>query len=173
MYKNTAPKFVGGFDNNFKYKGFDVDVLLTYQLGFWVYYGSNSGLHDQRYWNNTVDVLQRWTKPGDVTDFVRPIYGDNVSYGNTIPLDVNVFKGDFVKFKNVTLGYTLPKTAAGKIGLSNARIYVSGQNLAVITKYPGPDPEVASNGTSSSGQGTDRNGGPNARTFTLGLNIGF
>jgi TonB-linked SusC/RagA family outer membrane protein len=173
MYQNSVPKWVGGFDNTFRYKGFDLNVLLTYQLGFYVSYGSNATLHDQRFWNNTTDVLGHWTNPGDVTDFVKPIYGDNVSYGNTIPSDFNVFRGDFVKLKNVTLGYNLPKIIAAKLRVNNARLYVSGQNLAIITKYPGPDPEVASNGTSNTGQGSDRNGGPNARTFTVGLNFGF
>jgi TonB-linked SusC/RagA family outer membrane protein len=173
MYKNTSPKFYGGFDNTFRYKGFDLNVMLTYQLGFYVSYGTNAGLHDQRYWNNSVDVLQRWQKPGDVTDFPKAVYTDNVSYGNTIPLDINVFKGDFLKLRNVGLGYTIPQSILGKVNISSLRVYVAGQNLAMITKYPGPDPEVSSNGTTSSGQGSDRNTGPNARIYTMGLSVGF
>lgn len=173
MYQNTAPKFYGGFDNTFRYKNFDLNVMLTYQLGFYVSYGTNSGLHDQRYWNNAVDVLNRWTAPGQQTDFPRAIYGDNVSYGNTIPLDINVFKGDFLKLRNVALGYTLPQSVSSKLNISNLRIYVAGQNLAMITDYPGSDPEVSSNGTRSSGQGSERNSGPNARTYTVGLSVGF
>lgn len=172
-YQNTIPKWVGGFDNTFRYKGFDLNVLLTYQLGFYVSYGSNATLHDQRFWNNTTDLLDYWKQPGDIKDAVRPIYTDNVSYGNTIPSDFNVFKGDFVKLKNITLGYNLPKSIASKLKVNNLRVYASGQNLAIITKYIGPDPEVASNGTSSAGQGSDRNGGPNARTITVGVNFGF
>ena len=173
MYQNTAPKIYGGFDNTFRFAGFDLNVMLTYQLGFYVSYGTNAGLHDQRYWNNAKDVLQRWQAPGDVTDFPKAIYGDNVSYGNTIPLDINVFKGDFVKLRNLSLGYTIPQSALGKVKINNLRLYVAGQNLAMITKYPGSDPEVSSNGTSSSGQGSDRNSGPNARTYTMGLSVGF
>jgi len=173
MYKNTAPKFYGGFENTFRYKGFDLNVMLTYQLGFYVSYGTNAGLHDQRYWNNAVDVLNRWTAPGQQTDFPRAIYGDNVSYGNTIPLDINIYKGDFVKLRNVGFGYTFPKPVLSKAKISNLRIYAAGQNLAIITKYPGSDPEVSSNGTSASGQGSDRNSGPNARTYTLGLSVSF
>ncbi|PYF69399.1 SusC/RagA family TonB-linked outer membrane protein [Pedobacter nutrimenti] len=173
MYKNSAPKVYGGFDNTFRYKGFDLNVMLTYQLGFYVSYGTNAGLHDQRFWNNAVDVLNRWQKPGDVTNFPRAVYGDNVSYGNTIPLDINVFKGDFLKLRNVSLGYNIPKSVLAKVKINNLRVYVAGQNLAIITKYPGPDPEVSSNGLNSAGQGSDRNAGPNARTYTIGLNIGF
>ena len=173
MYKNTTPKFYGGFDNTFRYKGFDLNVMLTYQLGFYVSYGTNAGLHDQRYWNNAVDVLNRWQTPGQVTDFPRAIYGDNVSYGNTIPLDINVFKGDFMKLRNLSIGYTLPKALLEKAKINNLRIYVAAQNLAMITDYPGSDPEVASNGTLATGQGSERNSGPNARTYTLGLSVGF
>lgn len=173
MYKNTQPRTVGGWSNNFRYKGFDLDVLLTYQFGFYVSYGTNAGLHDQRYWNNAVDVLGYWQKPGDKTDFVRPIYTDNVSYGNTIPIDFNMFKGDFVKLKNVTLGYTLPQSLMSRAKISRARLYISGQNLAMNTKYPGPDPEVSSNGTNAAGQGSDRNTIANARVITIGINIGF
>jgi TonB-linked SusC/RagA family outer membrane protein len=173
LYKNTQPKQYGGFSNTFSYKGFSLDVLLTYQLGFYVYYGTNAGLHDQRFWNNAVDVLDIWKKAGDVAKYPKSIYGDNVSNGSAMPLDINVFKGDFVKLKNLSLSYSLPKTILDKIKVSSIRMYVSGQNLAIITKYPGPDPEVSSNGTANNGQGVDRNTGVNARVITVGLNVGF
>lgn len=173
MFGNTIPKVYGGWDNTFRYKSFDLNVLLTYQLGFWVYYGSNAGLHDQRFWNNHRDVLTAWKKPGDVTTVPKPMYGDNVSNGSALPMSYNAFKGDFVKIKNVTLAYNLPASLISKVKLSSARIYVSGQNLAIITDYPGPDPEVSSNGNGNTNQGIDRNTIGNARTITIGLNISF
>ncbi|MEO5946923.1 MAG: SusC/RagA family TonB-linked outer membrane protein [Chitinophagaceae bacterium] len=173
MFGNTNPKVYGGWNNSFRYKNFDLNVLMTYQLGFYVYYGSNAGLHDQRFWNNHIDVLTAWSKPGDVTTVPKPIYGDNVSNGSALPMSYNAFKGDFVKVKNVTLSYTLPNSVISKAKISSARFYVSGQNLAIITKYPGPDPEVSSNGTSNSGLGVDRNTIANGRTIVVGLNIGF
>jgi TonB-linked SusC/RagA family outer membrane protein len=172
MY-NVIPKYVGGFSNNFKYKNFELDVLLTYQLGFYVYYGSNAGLHDQRFWNNDVDVLTAWKNPGDITTVPRPVYGDNVSNGSALPMDYNLFKGDFVKLKYLTIAYNIPTVVLGKLKVSNARFYLSGQNLAIITKYPGPDPEVSSNGNTSSAPGVDRNTIANGRTITAGINIGF
>ncbi len=173
MYGNTNPKVYGGWDNTFKVKNFDINVLLTYQLGFYVYYGSNAGLHDQRFWNNHIDVLTAWSKPGDVTTVPRPVYGDNVSNGSALPMSYNAFKGDFMKVKNVTLAYNVPSNLLTKAKIASARLYVSGQNLAIITKYPGPDPEVSSNGTSNSSQGIDRNTIANGRTIVVGLNIGF
>ena len=175
MYANTQPKYYGGWDNTIRYKNFDVNLLFTYQLGFYVYYGSNAGLHDQRWWNNAKDVLtDAWSAKGDENKlYAKPVYGDNVSNGSSMPLSMNVFKGDFVKFKNLTFGYTLPKTTVERIKISSLRVYLSGQNLAVFTKYPGPDPEVSSNGNSTTSQGVDRNTSANARTILIGLNVGF
>ncbi len=173
MYGNTIPKYVGGWDNTIRYKNFDVNFLFTYQFGFYIYYGSNAGLHDQRFWNNAIDVLNHWQKPGDVTNIPKPIYGDNVSNGSSMPLDINVYKGDFIKLRTVQIGYNLPQSILNKVSISNARFYVSGQNLAIITNYPGPDPEVSSNGGSATSSGVDRNTLANGRTITVGLNIKF
>jgi Tfp pilus assembly protein PilZ len=173
MFGNTIPKQIGGWDNTFTYKGFDVNVLLTYQFGFTVYYGSNAGLHDQRFWNNDADVLTAWKKPGDVTTVPKPVYLDNVSNGSGLPMSYNAFKGDFVKVKNVSVGYSLPASVISKARISTARFFVAGQNLAIITNYPGPDPEVSSNGNSNSGQAIDRNTIANGRVIVVGLNIGF
>ncbi|HEX2607638.1 MAG TPA: hypothetical protein VHK91_09680, partial [Flavisolibacter sp.] len=173
IYKNTNPKFIGGFDNTFRYKGFELNALLTFQTGFYLYYGSFAGLKDQRYWNNTVDVLERWTKPGDITETPRLVNGDNISNGSSYPLDVNVFKGDFLKLRSLTLSYNLPRTITERAKISSARFYISGNNLAILTDYPGPDPETSSNGNGTTNQGVDRNQVANGRTITVGLNIGF
>jgi len=177
MYRNTLPKYVGGWSNTFNYSHFTLDVLLTYQAGFYVYYGSNAGLHDQRFWNNATDVLtDAWSSAKGQANakYALPMFNDNVSNGSAMPMDINVFKGDFIKLRNVSLSYNLPNTITQAMKISSLRVYVSGQNLAIFTKYPGPDPEVASNGnTSNSGQGVDRNTVANARTITVGLNAGF
>ncbi|NSL88384.1 TonB-dependent receptor [Chitinophaga sp. Mgbs1] len=173
-YKNTNPKILGGWDNTFRYKSFELNILLTYQAGFSIYYGSRAGMLDQRFWNNTTDVLRRWQKPGDVTDIPKVVFGDNVSNGTSYVLTSNVFKGDFIKLRNVGLTYTLPARFTNSIHLSGgAKIYAKASNLAVITKYPGPDPEVSGNGNNVSGQGIDRNTLANGRSYTLGLNINF
>lgn len=171
LYANPLPKIIGGWENTITYKAIDLGFLFTYQLGNYIYYGSYAGMRDQRFWNNSTDVLRYWKNPGDVTDMPKPIYGDNVSNGSSMPLDVNVFKGDFLKLRTLTLGYTLPKTLASRVHLSNARFYVSGQNLLIFTKYPGPDPEVSTNGNSGTSFGVDRNTLANGRTITVGLKV--
>jgi len=175
MYANSIPKYYGGWSNSFRFGNFDMNILLTYQLGYSVYYGTNAGLHDQRWWNTSVDVLtDGWFNPGDQNKiYAKPVYSDNVSNGSAMPLDINVFKGDFLKLKNLTLGYSFPPKLLQKMDLSNLRLYVSGQNLAILTGYPGPDPEVSSNGGNNTGQGVDRNTVVNGRTFTFGVNIGL
>ena len=172
-YKNTLPKFYGGFGNTFRYGNFDLDLMFTYQGGFYVYNGTWATLHDQRAWNNDADMMNRWQKPGDVTDIPKPVYGDRVSNGSATPISWNAQKGDFLKFKNVGLGYTLPQNTMEKIGVSKARVYVSAQNLFIITGYKGPDPETGSNGNSTTSQGVDRNSVGNGRTFTVGLDVSF
>lgn len=173
-YKQTAPKAYGGFSNMFRYKSFDINVMLTYQFGAYTYYGTNAGLRDQRFWNNSTDILNRWTTPGQVTDIPKVVFNDNVSNGSSLPISANVFKSDFLKVKSIDIGYTLPKELLGKAGISNLRIYAGGFNLFTITGYPGPDPEVSSNGAgSNSGQGIDRNTAGNQRTFTAGFSVKF
>ncbi|HVT84613.1 MAG TPA: SusC/RagA family TonB-linked outer membrane protein [Chitinophagaceae bacterium] len=175
MYANAIPKQIGGWNNTVTYKQFQLDALFTYQFGFYLYYGTNAGLHDQRWWNNASDVLtDAWSAKGDVNKkYARPVYNDNVSNGSAFPLDINVFKGDFVKLKTLTLSYNLPKSLIAKAKLSNLRLYLSGQNLLIFTRYPGPDPEVSSNGNSTSGQGVDRNTAGNGRTILFGINLSF
>lgn len=173
VYKTTQPKVFGGWENTFRYKGFELTAMFTYQFGNYVYYGTGAGLRDQRFWNNEVGVLNRWQKAGDLTAYPKPIFGDNISNGSSFPLDINVFKGDFVKLRSVSVGYNLPKTILEKVKINNARFYVAGSNLLIITNYPGPDPEVSSNGNGTTNFGIDRNTVANQRTITVGLNVGF
>ncbi|MBS4042877.1 MAG: hypothetical protein KGZ59_03590 [Chitinophagaceae bacterium] len=103
----------------------------------------------------------------------KSIFGDNISNGSSFPLDVNVFSGDFIKLRNIAVSYYLPKSVTDKLKISSARFYVNGNNLLLITDYPGPDPEVSSNGNGSSNFGIDRNTVANQRTITVGVNVSF
>jgi len=60
VWKNSAPKYFGGIDNTFRYKNFDLNMLFTYQLDFYVYNGTRATTLDQRFWNSNVEVLNRW-----------------------------------------------------------------------------------------------------------------
>ncbi|WP_431293469.1 SusC/RagA family TonB-linked outer membrane protein [Pedobacter sp. P26] len=176
----AIPKWFGGLDNNFRYKAFDLTLGLTFSGGNKVYYGSLAGLRDQRFWNNEAGMMNRWTTPGQITDIPRVVYGDNVSNGSAFAQSQNVFSGNFLKVRNLAIGYTLPKSLLNKYGISNVRVYAQSSNLWIISDYPGPDPEVSVNGNSTAAgnsgslaPGVDRNSVPSARTFTFGINVGF
>ena len=173
IYKQSAPKLFGGLSNVFNYKGFELNVLLTYQLGGNMINGTQASLRDNRFWNNSVDMLRRWQQPGQQTDIARVVNGDNVSNGNTMPLDINVSSTDFLRLKSAMLSYNLPASFISKFKLTNTKVFISGQNLALLTKYSGLDPEVTTNANDAISQGVDKNQSPNARTIVLGLNFGF
>ncbi len=173
IYGPTLPKWYGGFENTLRYKAFDLNFFFQFQGGNYIYNGTKAGLRDQRFWNNHTDVLNRWTPENHSTSFPRIVYGDNVTNGSALVISENVEKGDFVRLRNVSLGYTIPRALLDKLKISNARIYGQVQNAFLITKYTGIDPEVSANGNSATGAGVDRNSVGQARTFTLGLNLGF
>ncbi len=170
---NALPTVYGGFTNNFYYKDFDLTVDAFYSFGNKVYFGSRAGMLDQRFWNNTTEVLNRWQKPGDITDIPRVVYNDNFSNGSAFPIDANLFNGNFVKVRSIMIGYTLPKKVLDKAKIGSVRIYSQLLNPFVITNYPGVDPEVSVNGNSPLTPGVDRNTVGQARSVTFGLNVSF
>ncbi|GAA4386013.1 TonB-dependent receptor [Hymenobacter koreensis] len=173
-YGPTLPTFYGGFDNSFQYKGFDLGIFLQYSGGNYIYNGTKAGLHDMRFWNNEVDILERWTESNrENAKWPRVVYGDNVSNGSALVMSSNVEKGDFIRLRNVSLGYTLKPTFLGRFNMSSARVYAQVQNAALLTKYSGIDPEISTNGASNTGAGVDRNSVGQARTYTVGFNIAF
>lgn len=173
IYKNTNPAIFGGWSNQFAYGNFDLDFMFTYQVGGHMYYATQASLMDHRFQNNSVKVLDRWQNPGDITDVPRLQDGDITSWGYSIPITANVYKTDFIRLKNLTLGYTLPRSLVQRASINSVRAYLSGQNVLLFTTYPGADPETTSTGNASATQGFDKNMTPNARIMTFGLQIGF
>jgi TonB-linked SusC/RagA family outer membrane protein len=167
----SIPKYFGGFSNSFKYGGFDLDINLYFSGGNYIYNGTKAGLRDQRVWNSANEVLSRWQQPGDITDIPKIVFGDNVSNGSSMPSSQNVEKGDFVKIRNIALGYNLPSELVTRLGLSSFKLNLSVQNAYTFTNYSGFDPEISSNGNSGTSAGVDRNSAPLARTVSFGLNL--
>jgi TonB-dependent starch-binding outer membrane protein SusC len=169
----ALPKWFGGWDNTVRWQGFDLNILLFFSGGNYVYNGTKAGLRDQRNWNNAKEALTRWQKTGDVTNIPRVVFGDNVSNGSAIVISENVEKGDFIKARNIALGYTIPKKLTDRMGINSIRVYGQVQNAFTITKYTGFDPEVSTNGNSNGSPSVDRNTVPQARTIMVGLNVSF
>jgi TonB-linked SusC/RagA family outer membrane protein len=173
---NSNPTYFGGLSNTFTYKGFDAQVYFTFSGGNKVYNATRQeDLDTYAFNNNGTEILQRWTTPGQITSVPKLYYGTaagtfaNVT-GNTISRYLE--NGRFIRAQELTLGYTLPKTLINKLALSRVRIYGQVQNAFVITGYKGLDPEI-SNVTTATGNGVDFNANPRARTFIVGLNVGF
>lgn len=168
------PMFFGGMDNTFTFFGFDLGIGLTYAIDVYVYNGSRAGLRDQRNWNNEAHVaLNHWRNPGDITDIPRPVWGDNVSNGSTMVLDVNVEPADFLKVRNLSLGYTFRNDLLRQANISSLRLYAQVFNAMTITNYSGADPEISSMGDTNLAPGVDRNTVPQARTIAFGVNVTF
>jgi TonB-dependent starch-binding outer membrane protein SusC len=163
---NPNPDFTLGLTNTFGYKGFDFSFFLHSIYGNDIFNGTRIYIEGPTDLDNqTTNVLRRWQKPGDITDMPR--IGDDLKSSRFIE------NGSFLRIKNVTFGYSLPKDLLKKIYMKSARIYVSGQNLYTFTTYSGMDPEVNYASTDNIIMGTDFFTYPQSRTILMGLNIGF
>jgi hypothetical protein len=169
----TMPTYYGGLNNSFRYKSFDMNLLFQFSGGNLIYNGTKAGLRDMRQWNNHTDVLDRWTPENTDGSIPRVVFGDNVSNGSAIPISENVEKGDFVRLRNISLGYSLPKSVLDRINVGSIRLYGQVQNALLFTDYSGSDPEISANGNTNIAPGVDRNSVGQAKTYTFGLQVGF
>ena len=108
-----------------------------------------------------------WDNPSNENPRMYANASDNTK-GNTTRFLEN---GSFLKLKNLQLGYSLPETLSRKFFVQRLRVYVSAQNLWTITKYKGYDPELIC--TNVFAQGYDSGQYPNARQYTVGLQVSF
>ena len=171
---NPFPDVIGGMTNNFRFNG--VDFSFTFQ-GEWgaqlyngggIYQSSNADFFD----NQTRDQLNRWQQPGDVTNVPQArLFGGNGSQNSSRYLE----DADFIRLRNLTLGYTLPFEVADKIGMDRIRVYFTGVNLLTFTNFSGWDPESSADFAqgNSAASGYVFYSPPQARTLTLGINVDF
>jgi len=133
-----VPDYYGGVTTRFEYKGFDLSAFFYFRQGQTVYSNFHVGNNTlfARYNNLNVDY---WTPDNQSGIFPRPNQGQERPRNNTT---MGYFDGSYVKLRNVALGYNLPSDITDKLGMSNLRIYVSGQNLWFKAKYDTFDPEV-------------------------------
>lgn len=168
------PKFTGGLTNSFSYKGVDLSILNQFTYGNDIYNigGVFQSVNGDYFDNQTLDQLKRWQKPGDITNVPRASFADG---NGTSPSSRWISDGSFFRFKNVTLGYTIPAEIAKRGFMKSARVYVTGQNLITITNYDGYDPEVNTTtfGRPSYLLGHDFYTPPLAKTWLVGVNVGF
>ncbi|MBU8882095.1 SusC/RagA family TonB-linked outer membrane protein [Kaistella sp. DKR-2] len=166
---DAQPDYVFGFSNNFSYKGFNLDMLITGSQGNEILNASKIQLESMRDSNNqSVAVLDRWTAPGQITNIPKA----NDPLASQIS-DRWVEDGSYIRLKSVTLGYTFNKNGfVNKLGLKNLNVYATAQNLFTITDYTGFDPEVSAFTTGLS-SGIDFGTYPQVKTYIMGLKVGF
>jgi TonB-linked SusC/RagA family outer membrane protein len=127
---SASPKGFGSFSTSVNYKGFSLDAQFNYQYGNlvydnWGFISWSDGFNPQL--NKIQKQLSRWQKPGDFTDVPKYVYGGaNVSNAESSRW---YYKGDFIRLRDLTLSYSLPKSIMNAVKLDNAKFYVRGTNL--------------------------------------------
>lgn len=166
------PKLTGGFTNNMTYKQFELSVFLQFSYGNDIFNGNRIFIEAMKGSDNqSTAILRRWREPGDLTDIPRATEIDP-NNNNRISSRF-VEDGSYLRVKNLTFSYILSKPMAERLKVRSARLYVSAQNLLTFTNYSGMDPEVNYTGDNNLLRGTDFFTYPQARTFSVGLNLGL
>lgn len=184
------PDFTFGFTNNFSFKGFDVAIMFTGSYG-------NDVLNYQRRWlenpRENTNLLKsalgyaqlELIDPNGPNDYrnVQIVGGDpymprigasSASSASNYRLSNRfVEDGSFVRLKNISIGYNLPKDLYSKYGISNIKVYSNMQNVLTFTKYKGYDPEVGAINQNQLLNGIDNGRYPSPMVTTLGLTVNF
>lgn len=166
VYKGSGlPDYEIGLNISADYKGFDFSMQWYSALGHEIMNGAKATAYA---WNRHKDMTSQWTITNPDSNI--PAYRESTHwnyYGNT---DLWLEDGSFIRLKNVTLGYTLPKTLTTKAGIEKCRVFVNAQNPLTFTKYEGYDPEV---GGVISRRGLDKGNYPVTSLYSVGVNINF
>ena len=182
---NPFPKFNGGFSNRFTYAGFDAEVLLVFSYGSTIYDDSGKDQNGNliSIWNQTAKTKERWTHEGQQTSVPKLTNTLTTTEVNSFNTTRYLYDASYLRVRQVQLGYSLPKSLLEKVHVDRMRFYVTGMNLLTWTKFPGWDPEVvryANDGNSAlrNNQANIAFGAPylptpQARTITVGVNLGF
>lgn len=169
------PDFIAGLSSNLNYKGIDFSFTFQGEWGASIY--NDAGRFESgnaRFFDNqTADQLNRWQQPGDITNVPQARLGvTNGQQASTRYLD----ETDFIRLRNLTLGYTIPKDITQRFHMDKLRIYFSGFNLLTFTDFDGYDPESSADFNAAANNiqvGEVFYSAPAAKTYTLGVNINF
>lgn len=161
---NATPKWSGSLLNNFSYKGFDLSVLLIARWDWTINYGL-TGWYRTNGLSPSPKVCDYWTPENQNGRYPRP--DASISEGEA-PYQqwINFYDGSYLKVKNITLGYTLPKNWLKKVNIEKARVYFTANNPFIFTKskyLKDYDPE----------KGGDDDETPLSKQFVFGVNISF
>lgn len=180
---DAVPDFIGGFSTNLRYRNFDFTGVFAYQLGGKYYsveygngmYRSGAGLAATTYVLSDDLVGNTWTPENRNAKYPMQWYGgsseyyDGSTFGSWKYTDMALFSASYLRVKNITLGYTLPKELLSKIQISNLRVYASADNLFMFSAAKGIDPSKSLTGGMEVGGYTY----PAMRTISFGINLDF
>lgn len=183
---NANPKFIGGWNNQFAYKDFDLSIFVNWVVGNDIYNANKIEMTDGAFPNlNMLSIMKdRWTNINDAGQVVKdPTELAALNANATIWSPVRVQRywlhswavedGSFLRLNNLTFGYTLPQVLTKRAKISKLRAYATVNNLATFTKYTGYDPEVNTRRSDPLTQGVDFAGYPRTKTWVMGINLTF
>jgi hypothetical protein len=162
--KRSIPDIVGGFSSRVTYKNLDFALRFNFAFGGYLYDSVYAGLmntFEQAGSNGHIDLKGRWQNPGDKTDIPK-LFASNNDYNARSTRFL--FKNDIFRLKDLSVGYTLDRNVADKIGVNKFRIFIRGNNLLTWQSVNGIDAEQSINGTTN-------NRSYALRTVSLGLEI--
>ena len=171
---SVLPKLYGGFGTAIKAYGFDFSAQFSFQLGGKYYDGTYQALMHTSSSAGTAwhkDALKAWTEDNPSSDIPR-LDGDT-SVGQTAVSNY-LTRSDYLSINNITLGYTLPDHIAALMQLESLRVYIAGDNLAVVSARQGMDPRYSMGlGSLTSGSGLNSGSYSAMRTITAGVTLTF
>lgn len=174
----ASPLVSGGLVNTFSWKGLSLSVNLNYVVGNQIFNYTRVSMdtdghytdYNQMSINNGLG-WSRWSQPGDIATHPRPISGGN---HNADGISSRYLEdGSFLRVKNVTLSYSLPRALCRKLRMQEVAVSLSGDNIYTLSRFSGMDPEVRLESTMYELAGMYSMNYPVGRAFTLGLNFKF
>ena len=165
---NPTPKHIGGFSNNFTYRGFDLNIFFQWSYGNDLMNVNRlefEGGEPRNYLNQFATFANRWTPANPSNTLYRAGGQGNAVYSSRIIED-----GSYLRLKTMAIGYSIPEKLLKKAKIKNLRFYASAQNLMTWTNYTGVDPEVSVRNSALT-PGFDLSAYPQTKTFTFGLNL--
>jgi hypothetical protein len=154
--------YFGGFGSSLNYRGLEVSAFFSFVKGNKIFNNDRTNVENPQYLDDNLStaLITEWRKAGDVTQIPRPAAPFRT--GTTRFVE----DGDFLRLRNATISYSLPKQLISAIKVNSVRLFIQGQNLVTWTDFQGFDPEI-NTGSLAGAQY------PALRTVTFGLNVGL
>jgi TonB-linked SusC/RagA family outer membrane protein len=183
-FGDALPDWIGGFNTTFRYKNFDLSAVLSYQIGGLYHHREMIYYYESDFTRDAASPIaadligNTWTESNPNAKFPIAVHNKNnaAAYGISIntndvgqTTDLTLFGASYFSVKNITLGYRLPVGWAKRAGLTNLRVFASGDNIYMLSEYKGVDPRMSLTGGNDVSAFTY----PFLRTFNAGINIEF